>query len=110
MAIDHARSGELIDLRLGGIKSPNGSSATLVRADHVEVFRMVMPRGKRTPEHQAAGAITIQCLEGAIELSAHGDIQRLEEGQLVYLQDAQPHAVHALEDTTLLISLWLHRR
>lgn len=72
MSIPHAASGELIDIQpLAGNLSRTISS-TLVRADHLEVFRFVLTEGKSTPDHQAAGAITIQCLEGSVELKAHG--------------------------------------
>lgn len=103
MAIAHPPPGEVIDVM-------SGESATLVRAEHVEVFRMHLPRGKRTPEHRAAGAITIQCLVGDIELTIAGQARTLRAGQLVFLADSQAHEVSALSDATLLISMWLHRK
>lgn len=107
MAIPHAASGELIDLApLGEFVT---GSATLVRADHLEVFRLVLLAGKGTPSHEAAGTITIQCLEGVVELDAHGRTQTLRAGSLVYLADREPHAVRALEDAALLITMLLHR-
>lgn len=112
MAIPHAASGELIDI--GPMNSMGGAfdekaSTTLVRAKNLEVFRLVLPAGKVLQEHKAAGAITIQCLEGVIELRAHGRNQRMQSGQLVYLADAEPHAVTALENSSLLITIQLHR-
>ncbi len=109
MAISHAASGELIDILPLHEQAKDPVSATLVRADHIEVFRLVLPAGKFLQEHKAAGSITIQCLQGAVELDAHGRTQTLRPGTLVYLDDAQPHAVRALEDTSLLITMLLHR-
>jgi len=109
MAIPHAASGELIDVRPLGEKLSQTSSSTLVRADHLEVFRLVLPVGKVAPEHKASGAITIQCLEGAVELEAGGRTQNLRAGSMVYLADAQPHAVRALEDSSLLVTMLLRR-
>lgn len=103
MAIAHTPPGEAIDIL-------SGESATLVRAEHVEVFRMLLPRGKRTPVHRAAGAITIQCLIGEIELTVAGNARCLRAGQLVFLADGEAHEVCALSDATLLISMWLHRK
>ena len=109
MAIPHAASGELINIRPLGEDLRRTVSTTLVRADHLEVFRFVLPAGKVAPEHKAAGAITIQCLEGVVELEAHGRTQLLRTGMLVYLVDAEPHAVKALEDSSLLVTILLRR-
>ena len=109
MSIPHAASGELIDIQpLAGNLSQT-SSNTLVRADHLEVFRFVLTAGKSTPEHKASGAITIQCLEGLIELKAHGKIQRMRAGNMVYLSDSEPHSVEAIENSSLLVTILLRR-
>ena len=109
MAIPHAASGELINVVPLGEAVKGSISTTLVRADHIEVFRLVLPAGKSTPEHEATGTITIQCIEGVVELDAHGHTQTLRTGSLVYLADQEPHAVKALEDASLLITMLLHR-
>ena len=109
MAIPHAASGELIDVQPLGADLPQTISTTLIRAEHLEVFRFVLPAGKVALDHKASGAITIQCLEGKIELQAHGRIQIMRTGSLVYLADSEPHAVKALEDSALLITILLRR-
>jgi len=109
MAIAHAASGELIDVRPLGANLRQTSSSTLVRADPLEGFRLVLAAGKAAPDHKASGAITIQCLEGAVELEAHGRTQILRAGSMVYLSDAEPHAVKALEDSSLLVTVLLRR-
>jgi len=107
MAIPHAASGDLIDVRPLGEDLRQASSRTLVRANHLEVFRLVLVAGKTAPEHKASGAI--QCLEGVAELEAHGRTQILRAGSMVYLSDAEPHAVKALEDSSLLVTMLLRR-
>ena len=109
MAIPHAASGELIDIRPLGENLRRTSSSTLIRADHLEVFRLVLATGKAAPEHKASGAITIQCLEGAVELEVRERKQVLHAGSLVYLSDAELHAVKALEDSSLLVTMLLRR-
>lgn len=109
MAMTHAASGELIDVRPLGAALRQTQSCTLVRADHLEVFRFVLAAGQTAPDHTAAGALTIQCLEGAVELDAHGQTQILRAGDLVYLADTEPHEVRALEDASLLVTLLLRR-
>ncbi len=109
MAIIHAASGELIDIRPLGAALRQTISSTLVRAEHLEVFRFVLPAGQLAPEHKAAGALTLQCLEGEVELEAHGRTQILREGNMVYLADAEPHVVKALVDSSLLVTILLRR-
>jgi len=110
MAIEHARSGDAIEIVPAGRPVRDWESATLVRDEHIEVLRMVLPAGRRTPEHQAAGPLTIQCLAGRVRLEAHGRSATLEVGSLVFLRDAEAHVVEALTDSALLLTLWLHRR
>ncbi len=109
MAITHAASGELIDVRPLGATLRQTNSSTLVRAAHLEVFRFVLLTGQTAPDHTASGALTLQCLEGIVELDAHGRTQTLRAGDMVYLADAEPHAVKALEDASLLVTILLRR-
>lgn len=109
MARKHATSGELISIAPLGASLADTQSSTLIRAEHFEVFRMVLPAGKATPMHEASGLITIQCIEGSVELEAHGRKQLMQPGHLVYLADREPHAVRAIEDSSLLVTIVLHR-
>lgn len=109
MAMTHAASGELIDIRPLGAALRQTNSSTLVRAEHLEIFRFVLMAGQPAPDHKASGALTLQCLEGMVELDAHGRTQILRAGDLVYLADAEPHAVRALEDASLLVTVLLRR-
>lgn len=109
MALKHAASGEIVSVRPLGEALRTEKSITLVRAPHLEVFRMVLVAGKVTPMHKASGTITIQCLEGEVRLEAHGGSQVLQPGDLVYLDDEEPHAVEGLTDASLLITVLLHR-
>jgi quercetin dioxygenase-like cupin family protein len=109
MAIPHAAPGELIDIKTFGPHSPEAESSTLIREEHLEVFRFMLPAGKTTPEHTVPGATTIQCLQGSVELDALGRKQVLRAGHLVYLAAEEPHVVTALEDSALLITILLKR-
>jgi quercetin dioxygenase-like cupin family protein len=112
MAIPHAASGgliDVIDVRPLGENLRQTISTTLVRTDQFYVFRLVLAAGKAAPNHKTPGAITIQCLEGAVELDAHGRTQILHAGSMVYLSDAEPHAFKALEDSSLLVTVLLTR-
>lgn len=106
MAITHTAPGEIID-----VCGPpgTGDSGTLIRTDHLEIFRYALPAGKMVNTHTAAGLMVIQCLEGTVEFTALGKTQQLTPGTMLYLQDHEPHALKALSNTLLLITILLHR-
>lgn len=106
MTARHTAVGEIVAL----IPDPAElKSGLVIREPHAEVFRLVLNKGKHLAEHSAAGAITIQCLSGAVEMTALGKTQLMQAGTLVYLADHEPHAVTAVEESVLLISMWLNR-
>jgi quercetin dioxygenase-like cupin family protein len=106
MAITHAAPGEIID-----VHGPAGTadSETLIRSDHLEIFRYALPAGKVVAPHSAAGLMVVQCLEGTAEFTALGKTQQLTPGTMLYLSDHEPHALKAVDDTLLLITILLHR-
>lgn len=109
MAIPHAAPGDLIDVRPLEADLRQTDSSTLIRTNHLEVFRYVLPAGKVIQEHAAAGLMIVQCLEGAVEFEAQGRVQKLVAGSMLYLRDREPHALRACEDSSLLITIFLHR-
>ncbi len=105
MALPHASSGQLIDINPLGPRLDEAHSNALFKTSQLELMRLVLPRGKGLPEHTVPGAVTIQCIEGEIELQAHGRTQNMRPGQLVYLAGGEPHALHAMEDSSVLLTL-----
>lgn len=107
MAIPHACSGEVVSLDPAA-DSPEGSQTrTLVKTESLEAIRMVLPAGKEIPEHTARGDITIQCLEGKVDFEVEGGNCQLTPGMLLYLTAGAPHALRAIEDSALLLTLAL---
>ena len=109
MAIPHAAPGEIIDIRgaVGTIGPEN--SETLIRTDHLEVFRYAVPAGKVVDVHTAAGLMVVQCLEGTVEFTALGKTGLLTPGTMLYLPDREPHGLKAVTGALLLITILLHR-
>lgn len=105
MALHHASSGELIDIRPLGSGLPRAVTKTLYKSDHMQVFRLVLLAGKTAPEHSVDGEITIQCLEGEVELSVGDATQTMRHGDLVCLAGGVVHALKALEDTSVLVTI-----
>lgn len=106
MSAKHAAAGDVLTLVPQGDELRSG---TLIRETHAEVFRLVMKQGKHLAEHSAAGAITVQCLSGRVDMVALGKTQAMPAGTLIHLAEREPHAVTAIEDSVLLVSMWLHR-
>jgi quercetin dioxygenase-like cupin family protein len=105
MALPHARSGDLITVQALGAQLAHTPTHTLVQSPHLELFRMVLPAGKAVPQHQVPGPITVQCLEGELAFEAAGQAHTLHAGELVYLAGGEPHALLAITDTSLLVTL-----
>jgi quercetin dioxygenase-like cupin family protein len=107
MAIPHAKPGEIVDVRPLGSALASAQTRTLVRAEHVEVIRLVVPAGKEIEEHKAKGEIVVQCLEGRVAFTALGKTQNLEARELLYLPTGEPHSVKGIEDASLLLTILL---
>ena len=109
MAIPHAAPNEVIDVRPIGREIREQDSELLIRTEHLEVLRYALPAGKSIQEHTAAGLMIVQCIEGAVALTAHGRTQTLAAGDMLYLADGAPHSLEALADSSLLVTILLHR-
>lgn len=105
MSLRHAVSGEVIDIRPLGDQLVDAASIALARTDDFEVMRLALPKGKSVPEHQVPGEITLQCIEGTVEVQAHDKTQQLQAGNLLYLQGNTPYAIFALENSSVLMTM-----
>lgn len=109
MALPHAQSGQLVNVRPLGNALSSAVSHAIVKGRDIEVMRLVLAAGKTLPDHQVPGEVTLLCLEGTAELQAHGNLQVMRTGDLVYLRGDEPHALRALEDASLLLTIFLKR-
>ena len=98
MALHHASSGELIDIRPLRGEFKSAITKTLYKSRQLEVFRMVLLAGKTMPAHRVVGEVTVQCLEGSVELEVAGARQLMREGDLECLAGGEIHALEAMED------------
>lgn len=107
MAISHAKPGEVIDLATAAAAQGEAATIALFKAAQLEVIRMMLPAGKEVPAHSVTGELTAHCLEGRVAVTALGSTSVLEAGQMLYLAGGQEHALRALTDTTLLVTICL---
>lgn len=107
MAMPRATQGELIDVRPLGDALQVSKSATLMRSEHMEVVRLVLPAGKHIPEHRAPGEITVQCLEGVVKFGTGAGTQVMRSGDMLFLLAGEPHWLEAVENGSVLVTLYL---
>lgn len=110
MAIEHARPGEIVNVGPLGAALTSEQTRTLLRAEDVEVIRLIVPSGKEIPEHKAKGEIVVHCLEGQVAFNAFGKDQTLRAGELLYLPTGEPHTVKGVEDSSLLLTILLPKK
>ncbi len=108
MAISHVTSGEIVDVRAFGSELASHRTSALFKTSTLEVLRLVLLAGKSMPPHKVAGEITLQCLEGLVELTVEGQVQKLAMGQLVFLSGGVMHSLIAIEDSSVLVTILLH--
>lgn len=107
MALPHARSGEVVSIRPLGEQLAGAMTAAIIKAAQLEVIRVVLPAGKEMRQHHVPGEITVQCLEGEVELHCGTSASLLRAGDLVHLSADEPHALRGLKDASLLVTICL---
>ena len=109
MALHHAFSGEIVDLRPLGAPLVDTQSTTVLRDAQLKVMRIVLPAGKQLPAHAVDGPITMHCLEGEIDVIAHGCCKTMRSGDFMYLAGEVRHALCAKEDSAVLVSIVIQK-
>lgn len=105
MAIPHAQPGDVIDVRPLADKLAESITKTLIKTQHVEVIRMVLPAGKVLSDHKAPGELIVQCLEGDITFTTMGEPKRLLAGDMLYLAAGEPHELVVIENSSFLLTI-----
>lgn len=109
MALERARSGQVIGLDNSQAGGAEFSATALVKTEQIELIRLVLPAGKELAEHHVKGEITFQCLHGEIAFISHGHTVVLTSGTMLYLEGGAPHAVRAIKDSVALVTIVLRR-
>ena len=109
MAILHAQAGEVVDIRPLGVAIVDSKTTALIKTHQFEIIRMVLLENKEIPVHAAKGDIIVQCLEGHVAFSTMGKNLELRAGHMFYLKTGEPHSLKAVEDSSLLLTILLHK-
>lgn len=108
MALPHAQALDIIDLRPLGPALRDAVTTSLLKTPSLQLMRLVLPAGQGLPTHSVLGAITVHCIEGEAVVTTRTRTCRLLAGQLVMLEGGEPHAVQAVTDASLLVTVLLH--
>jgi quercetin dioxygenase-like cupin family protein len=103
LEFDIARELEQLHRELGWQSGQNAK--TLVKYDGLRVVLIALQARSRIPEHQTEGQISIQAIEGHIQVRAQGRSFELRPGGLLALDQGLPHDVEALEDSAFLLTI-----
>lgn len=108
MALQRAKPGEVVDLNPFGSRIGGARTQALVKSDGFEAVRLVLPAGTQISPHAVEGEITLHCLEGAVEVKTE-EPSELGSGEWMFLPGGTPHSVHAIADSSLLLTIILAR-
>lgn len=108
MALAHAAPGE--NVRIPSLDSMplDAKSSALVKTGGFEAVHLVLRSGSTIPSHAVDGYVTLHCLEGAVVVEARTEVE-LRHGEWLYLQPGEKHAVVAVEDSSLLMTILFDR-
>jgi quercetin dioxygenase-like cupin family protein len=107
MSTAHARSGDLLQIEPDDTSGGLTGALALVRDERLEVMRWVLPAGRSVPEHLGYGPATIQCVRGSVTLRLDRGERLLRAGAIVYLAAGERHALAALADSLVLVTMVL---
>ncbi|KWR92025.1 hypothetical protein [Cupriavidus sp. IDO] len=107
MSLPHLSSGQVASVLPLGAKLEQTPTSALFKEERLEVMRLVLTAGKHVPTHSVAGPVTIQCLEGEVDIGVDGGHRLLRQGDLVYLASGVAYDVTAISKASLLVTIVL---
>jgi len=78
---------------------------TLVHNPDLRMVLMVLDRGARIPRHRSKGSLTIQALDGRVIVALLDSSFDLEPGQILAIDRDVSHALVAIEESALLLTI-----
>ncbi len=78
---------------------------TLVRRGPVSIILFIFEQGAALKEHKTEGEVTIHVLSGHLRVTTGDDVHSLRAGEFISLAPGETHAVQAVEETEMLLSI-----
>lgn len=103
----HLQLGEQLErLRQEPTWRTRGRNAiTLTKEPALRVVLMLLGKGTKISEHQAAGPLSFHVLTGSVTFRAGVRVESLGSGELIVLESSVPHEAEALEESACLLTL-----
>lgn len=102
MALPHCRSGEVSCL--GMVSDAATRTVALARTPSFEAIHLVIRAGQSIPPHRVAGSMTLYCMAGHVRFEG-ATLPELTVGNWLYLDPGIVHAIDAIEDSSLLLTI-----
>lgn len=87
-----------------GWEETDCNGITLFKTDNLTTVLICMHTGSRIGENTIDGTVTLQVVEGEVELTANEDVLTLHTGQIVMLHHDVTHSILATEETVMLLT------
>jgi quercetin dioxygenase-like cupin family protein len=87
-----------------GWEETDCNGITLFKTDNLTSVLICMHTGSRIGENSIDGTVTLQVVEGEVELTADEDVITLHTGQIVMLHHEVTHSILATEETVMLLT------
>lgn len=105
MALQHLQPGEAVNLHTSSATADAAPRWALVKTDQFQAIYVSVAAGSNIPKHSVPGQATVQCLTGIIGIILDDTTVTLSEGDWMYLDRNQEHAVEGIEDGALLVTI-----
>jgi quercetin dioxygenase-like cupin family protein len=79
--------------------------SVLLQNDALKEIRILMKKSQVMKEHKAPYPIVVQVVEGVVDFSVAEQTHHLIKGDMIALDPGVLHALHALEDSIIRLSL-----
>jgi quercetin dioxygenase-like cupin family protein len=84
---------------------------TLLRGPDMRLVLMILDRGTNIPAHRADGSLTVQTLAGRVIVTLLESSFDLSSGQVLAIERDVSHALVAIEDSAVLLTIaWTGHR
>ncbi len=81
------------------------NAITLLKTTLMRIVLITLRKGAIIKKHKAAGAISLQVLEGKMIFKSNDQLIELARDEMITIHEGIPYSVHAKEDTVFLITI-----
>lgn len=105
MALDHVGPGEVQKLDAFVGNDTDAARRAIVKTDMFQAIYVTVQSDTKIARHRVPGQATVQCLKGKIAIVFDDATVAMNEGDWMYLDRNQDHAVEGIEDGALLVTI-----